>query len=157
MMQATQHRVILMADDDSEDCTLVAEALQATGRDCELRCVRNGEEVFDYLHRRGEYTQQRETPRPDLILLDLKMPRKDGRETLSELKADPQWRSIPVIALTTSNANVDVNFCYDKGVNAYVTKPATFRKWVETLEAITKYWFDVAQLLPKTYHGGKTD
>ena len=156
MSQSTQRRTILMADDDGEDCVLVGDALRATGRACDLHFVRNGEELFDYLRHRGEYAEQRGTPRPDLILLDLKMPRKDGRETLRELKSDPHWRPIPVIMLTTSTAGDDVRFCYDMGVNAYVTKPATFRKWVEILDTLTKYWFDVVQLSPKTCHGGKT-
>ena len=134
----------------------MGDALRAIGQPCDLHFVHNGEELFDYLHRRGEYAQQRGAPRPDLILLDLKMPRKDGRETLRELKSDPLWRRIPVIVLTTSTAGDDVKFCYDVGVNAYVSKPATFRKWVEILSTLTNYWFDVVQLPPDTYHGRKT-
>ena len=104
-----------MADDDGEDCLLVRDALRETGRPCDLRFVRDGEELFDYLRHEGEYEDGRDAPWPDLILLDLKMPRKDGRETLRELKSDPHWRRIPVVALTTSTAGDDVEFCYDVG------------------------------------------
>ena len=155
MSKSVQRRTILMADDDGEDCVLVGDALRETGRPCDLRFVRNGEELCDYLRHEGEYEDARSAPLPDLILLDLKMPRKDGRQTLRELKSDPQWRRIPVIALTTSTANDDIAFCYDTGVNSYVTKPATYRELVRIVDALTRYWFDVAQLPPKS-HGGKT-
>ena len=145
-----------MADDDGEDCVLVGDALRATGQACDLHFVRNGEELFDYLRHRGEYAEGRNAPRPDLILLDLKMPVKDGRETLRELKSDPHWRQIPVVVLTTSTACDDVETCYRLGVNSYVTKPASFRKLVEIVETLSKYWFEVAVLPPKAYHGGKT-
>ena len=100
---------------------------------CNLRFVRDGEELFDYLRRRASLPGRSAAPRPDLILMDLKMPRKDGREALRELKADPHYRQIPVVALTTSTASDDVEYCYDAGVNAYITKPATFRELVEVL------------------------
>jgi two-component system, response regulator len=145
-----------MADDDGEDCVLLSDALREAGRSCDLHFVANGEELFDYLRHQGDYAEGRNAPRPDLILLDLKMPRKDGRETLRELKSDPHWRTRPVVVLTTSTATDDVEFCYDAGVNSYVTKPATFRELVRVLETLTKYWFDVAKLPPKTSHGRKT-
>ena len=156
MSKSVQRRMILMADDDGEDCVLVGDALRETGRPCDLHFVRNGEELCDYLRHEGEYKDARNAPLPDLILLDLKMPRKDGRQTLQELKSDPQWRRIPVIALTTSTANDDVTFCYDMGVNSYVTKPATYRELVRIVETLTKYWFEVVQLPPKSHHGGNT-
>ena len=149
MSHTAQRRTILMVDDDGEDCILLRDALRETGRSPNLHFVHNGEELFDYLRHQGEYEEGRNTPRPDLILLDLKMPRKDGRETLRELKADPLWRAIPVVALTTSTAGDDVTFCYNAGVNAYVTKPATFRKLVALIESLCKYWFDVVTLPPK--------
>jgi CheY-like chemotaxis protein len=156
MSQLAPRRTILMADDDGEDCTLMGDALREAGRPCDLHFVRNGEELFDYLRHEGEYAEGRNAPCPDLILLDLKMPRKDGRETLMELKSDPHWRRIPVIVLTTSTAGDDVRFCYDAGVNSYVTKPATFRQLVRLVECFTKYWFEVAVLPPKPSHGRKT-
>jgi CheY-like chemotaxis protein len=148
MPSSSQHQTILMADDDGEDCGLVRDALRAIGRDYDLRFVHNGEELFDYLTGREEYAEAGELPRPDLILMDLKMPRKDGRETLRELKSDPQWRQIPVIVMTTSTARDDVRCCYEAGANAYVTKPATFRKLVDMLDKLTTFWFEVAQLPP---------
>ncbi len=132
--KVAHRRTILMADDDGEDCSLVKEALHEIAAPYDLRFVHNGEELFDYLRRQGEYEDARNAPLPDLIFLDLRMPRKDGRETLHELKTDPLWRNIPVIALTTSTARDDVRFCYDMGANAYVTKPATFRELVRILQ-----------------------
>ena len=152
-----QRRTILMADDDAEDCLLVRDALRETGRPCDLQFVRDGEELFDYLRHTGEFEDARSAPWPDLILLDLRMPRKDGRETLRELKADPAFRQIPVIALTTSTAGDDVEFSYDVGVNAYVTKPTSFSEWIKIIDIFSKYWFEVVELPSKAYHGGKTD
>jgi CheY-like chemotaxis protein len=157
MSDCAQRRTILMADDDGEDCTLVGDALREIGRPCDLRFVRTGEELFDYLHHRGEYEGAGSAPRPDLILLDLKMPCKDGRETLRELKSDPAWRQIPIVVLTTSSASDDVNSCYQMGVNAYITKPTSFRKLVRILDAITRYWFGVVELPPQKADGGKAD
>jgi CheY-like chemotaxis protein len=155
MPKSAQRRTILMADDDGEDCVLVGDALRETGRPCDLHFVRNGEELFDYLRHQGEYAEGRGAPRPDLILLDLKMPGKNGRETLRDLKSDPIWRNVPVVVMTTSTAADDIKACYGLGVNSYVTKPSTFRKLVDVLETLTKYWFEVAQLPPKASHGGK--
>jgi len=101
MSKSAQRRTILMVDDDGEDCALVGDALREIGRSYDLRFVHNGEELFDYLHRKGEFAESRGVPRPDLILLDLKMPRKDGRETLRELKQDPAWRRVPIVVLTS--------------------------------------------------------
>jgi CheY-like chemotaxis protein len=156
MDKTSQRKIILMADDDAEDCVLVRDALRETGRPCEIHFVRHGEELFDYLRHEGEYVEGRNAPKPDLILLDLKMPRKDGRETLRDLKNDPQWRCIPVVVLTTSTASDDVNFCYHAGTNAYITKPSSFRKLVAILESVSRYWFDVVQLPPRAFNGGKT-
>ena len=130
-MAKPARRTILMADDDAEDCLLVREALRETGRGCDLRFVRDGEELLDYLVRRGEYADRRRRPVPDLILLDLKMPRKDGREALRELKADPRFRQIPVVVLTTSTDQRRHRVFLRMGVNSYMTKPVTFRDLVE--------------------------
>ena len=145
----TPTRTILMADDDGEDCSLVRDALGELGRPCEVRFVHNGEELLDYLLHRGEFEEERGFPTPDLILLDLKMPCKDGRETLRELKSDPRLRRIPVVVLTTSTAETDIVACYDLGVNSFLAKPATFRRLVELLETVTQYWFDTAELPPR--------
>jgi CheY-like chemotaxis protein len=126
-------RTILLADDDADDCLLVKAAFREMQQPHDLR-------------RRGDYKQPLDAPRPDLILLDLKMPRKDGREALSEVKADSRLRSIPIIVFTTSTARDDIAFCYRMGVNSYVTKPATFRGLVELLSALSKYWFELVEL-----------
>ena len=140
------HCTILMADDDADDCLLVQEALRESKQPHDLRIVRDGQQLLDYLRRRGDYQQSPDLPRPDLILLDLKMPRKDGREALSELKADPRLRSIPIVVLTTSTARDDICFCYRMGVNSYITKPATFRGLVDLLGTLSKYWFELVEL-----------
>ncbi|MCC6126111.1 MAG: response regulator [Pirellulales bacterium] len=137
-----------MADDDAEDCQLVRDALMESGSEHELRCVRDGVELFDYLRRAGEYANGRPAPRPDIILLDFKMPRMDGREALAEIKSDPQFRQIPVVALTTSAAEDDIGFSYDLGVNSFVSKPTSFRQWVEILRILSDYWFRVVELPP---------
>jgi CheY-like chemotaxis protein len=157
MPKATQRRTILMADDDAEDCILVRDAFLEAGWPCDFHFVRDGEELLDYLRQDGEYVDGRNAPWPDLILLDLKMPRKDGRETIRDLKADPRLRRIPVIALTTSSAGNDVDFSYGVGANSYVTKPTTFRDLVEILDIVGRYWFQVVELPTKASHGGKTD
>ncbi|MCE5303509.1 MAG: response regulator [Planctomycetaceae bacterium] len=148
MSVITPTRTILMADDDGEDCSLVRDALGQIGRSCNVRFVHNGEELLDYLRCRGEF-KEHNPPLPDLILLDLKMPRKDGRETLRELKSDPRLRRIPVIVLTTSTAETDVVACYDLGVNSFLAKPATYRQLVDLLETLTQYWFEMAELPPR--------
>lgn len=148
MAKSSKSYVILMADDDADDYLLVRDALREAGREHDLRFVRNGEELADYLHRRGEYSNGRDAPRPDLILLDLKMPKKDGREVLQELKSDPQFKRIPVVALTTSTAEDDVGFSYDVGANSYVTKPVSFRALVDVMNTLSKYWFELVELPP---------
>jgi CheY-like chemotaxis protein len=140
---------ILMADDDAEDCLLVEEALREIKYTQELRFVRDGEELLDYLWHRGNYQAARLAPRPDLILLDLKMPKKDGRETLHDLKADPRLQTIPIVVLTTSTAEDDINFCYRLGVNSYITKPNTFSGLVDLMASLLKYWFELVEL-PRT-------
>jgi CheY-like chemotaxis protein len=157
MSKSAQRRTILMADDDVEDCLLVRDALHEAGRACDLRFVRNGEELFDYLRHEGEYVDHRNSPWPDFILIDLKMPRKDGRETIRDLKSDPSYRRIPVIALTTSSARDDVEFSYNAGVNAYITKPTTFHDLVDILDTLCRHWFDMVELPPKASYGGKTN
>jgi len=139
---------ILMADDDADDYLLVRDALRQTRHDFQLRFVRDGEELIDYLFGRGRYADGQDAPRPDLILLDLKMPKKDGREVLQELKSHPRFRRIPIVALTTSTAEDDVAYSYDVGVNSYLTKPVTFRALVDMMDTLGKYWFELVELPP---------
>lgn len=137
---------ILMADDDEEDLLLAKRALEACRLANDLHCVRNGEELLDYLYRRGDYAELATSPRPGLILLDLNMPRKDGREALQEIKAHPDLRHIPIVILTTSKAEEDIYRTYDLGANSYITKPVTFNSLVEVMQSLGRYWFEIVDL-----------
>jgi len=137
---------ILLADDDADDRMMAADALEESRLANDLKCVEDGEELMDYLHRRGKFAGPNEAPRPGLILLDLNMPRKDGREALKEIKADPELRSIPVIVLTTSKAEEDIYRTYDLGVNSFITKPVNFESLVAVMKALGKYWFEIVEL-----------
>lgn len=139
---------ILMADDDEDDCLLAQEALEESRLVNLLHWVRDGEELMDYLHQRGKYAAPNNLPRPGLILLDLNMPKKDGREALKEIKADPILRLIPVIVLTTSQADEDIYRSYDLGANSFITKPVTFTSLVKVMQTLGKYWFEIVELPP---------
>ncbi|MEI6561572.1 MAG: response regulator [Verrucomicrobiota bacterium] len=140
---------ILMADDDDDDRRLTREALLEGRLANDLRFVENGEELMDYLRHHGKYASA-EAPRPGLILLDLNMPRKDGRTVLKEIKSDPELRQIPVVVLTTSQADEDIFKSYDLGVNSYIIKPVTFEALVDILQTLEKYWFEIVELPPDT-------
>jgi CheY-like chemotaxis protein len=140
---------ILLADDDPDDRQLTRDAFKENRLANELACVEDGEELMDYLHRCGRYAQLKDAPLPGLILLDLNMPRKDGREALREIKADPVLRRIPIVVLTTSKAEEDILRSYDLGVNSYVTKPVTFKSLVELIKVLGQYWFEVVELPPE--------
>ena len=137
---------ILMADDDQDDCLLVSKAFEASRLCNDLRFVKDGEELMDYLHQRGNYTDPALAPRPGLILLDLNMPRKDGREALREIKSDPDLRAIPIVVLTTSKEEEDVLRSYDLGANSYITKPVTFQGLVDVIKSLGSYWFEIVEL-----------
>jgi CheY-like chemotaxis protein len=137
---------ILYADDDAEDRMLVRDAWAENRLANQLHFVEDGEELMDYLRRRGQYTHLAGEPLPGMILLDLNMPRKDGREALQEIKADPRLRSIPVVILTTSKADEDILRAYDLGVNSFILKPVTFDSLVEITRTLSKYWFEVVEL-----------
>jgi CheY-like chemotaxis protein len=134
---------ILMADDDEEDQMLASEALEEAQLGNDLRFVNDGEELLAYLRRQGRYADAASSPRPGLILLDLNMPRMDGREALQEIKADPSLRSIPVVILTTSRAQEDIVKTYDLGAAGFVVKPVVFDGLVDAVRAIGKYWIQV--------------
>ena len=155
MVEFGKRHTILMVDDDAEDCQLVLDALRETNQPHEVRFVCDGEELFDYLRHRGEYEDGRCAPRPDLILLDFKMPRMDGKEALREIKADPQLRQIPVVALTTSTSEDDVTFAYDVGANSFIPKPTTFRQWVKVIQILGQYWFEAVELPPGDKKGSE--
>jgi CheY-like chemotaxis protein len=137
---------ILMADDDQDDCLLVSKAFQASRLCNDLRFVKDGEELMDYLYQRGAYADKALAPRPGLILLDLNMPKKDGREALREIKSDPDLRAIPVVVLTTSKEEEDVLRSYDLGANSYVSKPVTFQGLVDVVKSLGNYWFEIVEL-----------
>ncbi len=139
---------LLMADDDADDRQMTKEALEESRLLNEIGFVEDGEQLMDYLHHRGKYAGG--APRPDLILLDLNMPRKDGREALAEIKGDPNLRQIPVVVLTTSKAEEDIFRSYDLGVNSYVTKPVTFQGLVEVMRGLGCYWVQLVQLPPES-------
>jgi CheY-like chemotaxis protein len=138
---------ILMADDDEEDRELTRDALAAAHLANQIHFVADGQELLDYLRRDGAYEgQEAAAPRPGIILLDLNMPKKDGREALAEIKADENLRQIPVVVLTTSSDEHDVLRSYDLGVNSFITKPVTFASLVTVMGAWTKYWFEIVEL-----------
>jgi len=144
---------ILMADDDPDDRQLTLEAFEENHLANELRFVEDGEELLDYLHRRGKYADPATAPWPGIILLDLNMPRKDGREALQELKKDPRFRGIRVVIMTTSKAEEDVVRSYDLSAASYITKPVTFERLVEVVRTLGKYWLEIVELPPNGNNG----
>jgi CheY-like chemotaxis protein len=138
--------IIVMADDDEDDRLMAKEALEEARIANDLRFVTDGEELMDYLFQRGEFAGPGKAPRPGLILLDLNMPRKDGRESLKEIKSDPRLRSIPVVVLTTSKAEEDIFRSYDLGVNSFIVKPVSFGGLVEVMKSLAAYWFHIVEL-----------
>lgn len=138
--------IILMADDDADDRFLAADALREAHVHNRINFVTDGEELLDYLQRRGVYNDDVKYPLPGIILLDLNMPRKDGREALAEIKKLKHIRRIPVVVLTTSKAEEDVVRTYDLGVCGYITKPVSFDGLIEVMRAIGRYWIDIVEL-----------
>lgn len=137
---------ILLADDDPDDRMLTERALKKSRLANTLEMVEDGEELMQYLRREGAYAEPGAAPRPGLILLDLNMPRKDGREALREIKSDATLRRIPVIVLTTSEAEHDIVRSYDLGVNAFVTKPVTFDGLANAIQRLGEFWFEIVKL-----------
>lgn len=137
---------ILMAEDDADDRQMAKEAFEESRLPNDLRFVCDGVELLDYLQRRGKYADPAASPRPRLILLDLNMPKKDGREALREIKADPNLRHIRVVVLTTSKAEEDIFRTYDLSAASYITKPATFSGLAEVVRTLGKYWLEIVEL-----------
>jgi CheY-like chemotaxis protein len=135
--------IILMADDDADDRMLTKDALEESRVANELHFVEDGEELMDFLNRRGKHA---DAPKPGLILLDLNMPKKDGREALKELKEDPELKRIPVVVMTTSKAEEDVFRSYDLGASSFITKPVTFDRLVDLMRAMGRYWVEFVEL-----------
>jgi CheY-like chemotaxis protein len=145
-MKDNKTPLILIADDDEDDRMFTKEAFEENFKEKEIRFVNDGVDLLDYLRRRNKYSDPDTSPRPSIILLDLNMPKMDGREALREIKSDPKLRTIPVVILTTSIAEQDVLKTYDMGVNCFITKPVSFTAFVEVTRTIGHYWFDIVKL-----------
>jgi CheY-like chemotaxis protein len=142
-----EHSVtILMADDDADDRQMTKEAFEESRLLNDLRFVEDGVELLEYLQRRGKYADPKSSPRPGLILLDLNMPKMDGREALKRIKADPELKRIRVVVLTTSKAEEDIYRSYDLSAASYITKPVTFAAMADVIKALGKYWLEIVEL-----------
>jgi CheY-like chemotaxis protein len=146
MNETNKAKVVLMAEDDSDDRLLVKDAMAEGRWEGDLRFVEDGEDLLDYLRHCGKYSPPAQAPRPGLILLDLNMPRKDGREALREIKADADLRRIPVVVFTTSQAGADIGGVYELGANSYISKPVQFDALVNVMRALGQYWFNTVEL-----------
>jgi CheY-like chemotaxis protein len=136
---------VLFADDDPDDRLLLKKAFEAAQLTNDLRCVEDGEDLLDYLHLKNGY-KEGNAPRPDLILLDFNMPRKNGREVLQEIKADPGLKHIPVVVFTTSKHDDDIIYSYQTGANSYLIKPVMFTELVRMIKTLLTYWEEVVEL-----------
>ena len=135
-----------MVDDDEDDRLLLTEAFEESRLLNQLYIVEDGEQLLDFLYHRGAYADPAISPRPGLILLDLNMPKKDGREALKEIKADPDLNLIPIVVLTTSKAEEDIYTSYKLGVSSFIVKPVTFNKLIEMIQTIGRYWLEIVEL-----------
>lgn len=145
-MTSTNIDRILIADDDADDRLLIADAFQEAQLPNPVSFVTDGVDLLGYLKREGPYKDETDDYLPGIILLDLNMPRMDGRTALAEIRKDPELKAIPVIVLTTSKSKQDVQQIYNLGVNSYITKPKTFGGLVDVAQALQKYWFEVSTL-----------
>lgn len=137
---------ILIAEDDPDDQLLCRDALKQCASNCDILFVENGQDVMDYLRQSGSFQNKEKSPRPSLVILDLNMPKKDGREALREIKSDPDLKSIPVVVLTTSTNNADIRRTYELGVNSYITKPSSFDALVQIMGTLSQYWLYTVSL-----------
>jgi CheY-like chemotaxis protein len=142
--------VLVMVDDDEDDCLLVEAALYEALLKCDFHCVEDGLEMMDFLNCSGRFQDPASAPRPDIILLDLNMPRMNGIAVLEKVKTDPRFRAIPVIVLTTSREDEDVVACYELGANTYITKQPSFTGLVSAIKAFKEYWLETATLPAKS-------
>ncbi|WP_345247991.1 response regulator [Nibrella saemangeumensis] len=136
---------ILIADDDADDRMFLEQALRSIGYTQDIQFVEDGEQLMDYLKQQGSYSEAN-APWPNLIILDLNMPRKNGFQALEEIKADARLRRLPVVVMTTSSADEDVLRTYNLGVNSYITKPFNFNRLIEMMGALKTYWIDTVKL-----------
>ncbi len=145
MHRKSTSTTILIADDDSDDRLFMERALRQSGYTQLIQFVEDGEELMEYLYRKGRYAEQN-APWPDLLILDLNMPRKNGFQALGEIKDDVRLRRLPVVVMTTSSAEEDVLKTYNLGVNSFVTKPFNFNRLVEMVTSLKTYWIDTVKL-----------
>jgi CheY-like chemotaxis protein len=143
LSKETKPFTVLMADDDEDDRLLARDAFEECEADVDLRFVEDGEELMEYLGGHGQWAG---CPRPSLILLDLNMPKKDGRECLAAIKDNPSLRRIPVVVLSTSKAEEDVMRSYDLGVSSFISKPVTYESLLELVRRLSLYWFQTVRL-----------
>ena len=146
MTSAASAAIILCADDDPDDRLLLRDALDEVGFAHDLRFVEDGEQLMAYLRGEGDFADPAHSPAPDLLLLDLNMPRKDGREALKEIKSDPRLANIPVVVMSTSRDKEDIDEAYRLGANSFIPKPSRYEDLISTIGFITEYWFDTASL-----------
>ncbi|MCJ8321240.1 MAG: response regulator [Colwellia sp.] len=137
---------ILLVDDDDDDCLLTKKALSHSNLLHKLTCVGDGQELMDYLYRKEKFQDQNHWPSPDIILLDLNMPRKDGREALKEIRSNADFKHIPIIVLTTAKEEEEVLRSYNLGANAFITKPVTFDGFIKAMDVFSEYWFSIVRL-----------
>jgi two-component system response regulator len=137
---------ILMVEDDPGDVDLTRETLDESKIRVSLNVVEDGVKALEYLHQKGQYAN---AARPDMILLDLNLPKKDGREVLAEIKSDPNLRTIPVVVLTTSDADEDIFKTYDLGANCYITKPVGLDQFSKVVKSIENFWFTIVKMPKK--------
>ncbi len=134
--------VVLMVDDDPDDRLIAEEAFAEVGLKAQLFFLSDGEQLLDYLNRRGKYADPATSPSPNLVLLDINMPRLSGMEVLAKLKSDPATRAIPVAMLTNSGESRTVKACYELGASSYIRKPLQFQDLVHSLSNIRHYWLE---------------
>lgn len=146
MIQEKRTIIVLVADDDRDDQEMTREAFEESRVLNEVHFVEDGEKLLMYLRRQGRYADPELSPRPGLILLDLNMPLMDGRAALREIKKDPDLRQIPVIVMTTSQAEKDIFKSYDEGASSFISKPVKFSALVEIIRSLGRYWLEIVEL-----------
>lgn len=151
MKTINPNHLILIVEDSDIDYETTIRAFKKSNMANPIQRCEDGEEALDYLHRRNRYSAAKSSPRPDLILLDLNLPGTDGRDVLEEIKKDPELRTIPVIVLTTSSDDKDINKCYQAGANSYIQKPVDLQGFFTAIQRLKNFWFEVV-LLPKQEH-----
>lgn len=148
MTETNDKHIILLVEDSPEDYEATIRAFNKAGMKNMFKHCEDGDEALDYLNRRGKYANPEDSPRPSLILLDLNLPGTDGREVLEEIKANPNLRSIPVVVLTTSSDEKDIDMCYASGANSYIQKPVGLDNFMNAIQRLKDYWFQIV-LFPR--------